>query len=195
VESDVMLAVGNTVKLLPLLLTPPTFTTTLPVVAPDGTVTAMLVSLQEVAVAVVPLNFTVLVPCVAPKLVPVIVTGAVTAPEVTERLVMLGDDEPVTVNVTPLLEVPPLDTTTGPVVAPAGTAAVIAVLVQFDVLAVTPLKVTLDVWPPEPKFDPLMVTELPIEPEFGLRVEIVCDAANVASSIVHARTNMRKWLN
>ena len=45
-----------TVKLTPLLATPPTVTTTLPVVAPDGTGATMLVALQLVGVAAVPLN-------------------------------------------------------------------------------------------------------------------------------------------
>ena len=38
-----------TVKLTPLLATPPTVTSTFPVVAPVGTVTTMLVALQLVA--------------------------------------------------------------------------------------------------------------------------------------------------
>ncbi len=66
----------------PLLAVPNTVTTTLPVVAPAGTVTAMLAALQLVTVAAVPLNFTVLVDCVAPKFVPVIVIESPTAPEV-----------------------------------------------------------------------------------------------------------------
>jgi hypothetical protein len=51
-----------TTKLTPLLATPDTVTTTFPLVAPLGTVVAMEVVLQLVVVAVVPLNFTVLVP-------------------------------------------------------------------------------------------------------------------------------------
>ena len=51
-----------TVKRTALLAMPPTVTTTLPVVAPTGTGTVMLVALQLVGVAVVPLNFTVLRP-------------------------------------------------------------------------------------------------------------------------------------
>jgi len=43
-----------------------------------------------IVVAVVPLNFAVLVPCGEPKLVPVIVTDAPTAPEVGDNVVMLG---------------------------------------------------------------------------------------------------------
>jgi hypothetical protein len=58
----VMLGAATTEKLLPLLATPDTVTTTFPVVAPVGTVAVMLVALQPVAVAVVPLNLTVLVP-------------------------------------------------------------------------------------------------------------------------------------
>ena len=50
----------------------------------------MLVALQVVAVAAVPLNLTVLVPCVAPKFAPVIVTDAPTNPDVGFKLVMLG---------------------------------------------------------------------------------------------------------
>ncbi len=83
---------GITVKPTPLLTTPPTVTTTFPVVAAGGTVTPMLVALQELAVpADTPLNVTVLVPCVAPKLVPVIATGVPTAPDVGFKLVMLTD--------------------------------------------------------------------------------------------------------
>jgi hypothetical protein len=62
----------------------------LPVAAPEGTVTPMLVALQLVAVAVVPLNVTVLVPWVTPKLVPLMVTAAPTAPVFGVKLVMLG---------------------------------------------------------------------------------------------------------
>jgi hypothetical protein len=55
-----ILGAGTTVKLTPLLATPPAaVTTTLPVVAPFGTEATMLVSLQLVTVACVPLNFAV----------------------------------------------------------------------------------------------------------------------------------------
>jgi hypothetical protein len=52
-----------TVKLTPLLATPPTVTTTFPLVAPVGTGATMLVAVQfaGVIVAAVPLNVTVLV--------------------------------------------------------------------------------------------------------------------------------------
>src|SRR5258708_37850139 len=67
----VMLGGGKvTVKVTPLLAVPPTVTTTLPVVAPTGTGTAMLVVRQLAGVAPLPLNVTVLVPSVAPRFGP-----------------------------------------------------------------------------------------------------------------------------
>src|ERR1700720_4372232 len=86
----VMLGAETTVKLTPLLFTPLANTTTFPVVAPLGAVTAMLVALQLVTLAAVPLNETVPLPWVEPKFVPVIVTAAPTAPVVGDRLVVLG---------------------------------------------------------------------------------------------------------
>jgi hypothetical protein len=87
-----LVRVGGTVTVneTPLLASPPTVTTTLPVVAPAGTGTKMLVADQLVGVAAVPLNVTVLVPLVAPKLVPAIVTAVATGPLVGVRLVMVG---------------------------------------------------------------------------------------------------------
>jgi hypothetical protein len=85
-----------------LLIWPPTVTTTLPVVAPDGTGATMLVALQLLGVAVVPLNLTVLLPCVAPKFAPAIVTDVPTKPDAGDKLVMLGAGT-VTVKLTPLL--------------------------------------------------------------------------------------------
>ena len=101
----VMLGANTTVNEDPLLAMLLTVTTTLPVVAPVGTVAMIEVALQlPIVVAVVPLNFTVLVPCVEPKFVPVIVTDAPTAPVVGDRLVMLGVGS--TVNADPLLFTP-----------------------------------------------------------------------------------------
>ena len=96
----VMLGTGTTVKLTPLLLAPLAFTTTLPVVAPVGTVATIDVALQLVTVAVVPLKFTV--PWVVLKLVPAIVTGAPIEPEVGDKLLMIGK----TVKLEPLLSMP-----------------------------------------------------------------------------------------
>jgi len=52
--------------------------------------TAIEVLLQLLAVAVAPLNVTVLVPCVEPKFVPAIVTDVPAIPEDGERLVIVG---------------------------------------------------------------------------------------------------------
>src|SRR3989475_6543141 len=138
-----MLGAGTvTVKLTPLLATLPTVTTTFPVVAPAGTGATMLVALQLVGAVVVPLNVTVLVPCVAPKFAPAIVTDAPTNPEVGFKLVMLGAGT-VTVKLTPLLAAPPTVTTTFPVVSHAGTGPPILVALQPGAVAVVPLNLTL----------------------------------------------------
>ncbi len=60
----------RTVNASPLLVALPTVTTMFPVVACAGTVVVMRVLLQLVGVAAVPLNVTVLLPCVAPKCAP-----------------------------------------------------------------------------------------------------------------------------
>lgn len=88
---DTLLMLGAgivTVKETPLLAWPLTVTTTLPVVAPFGTGTTMDVALQLVGVAAVPLNVTVLVPWLDPKVVPVIVTEVPVGPEVGDKLLM-----------------------------------------------------------------------------------------------------------
>src|SRR4029077_10588592 len=76
--SDVRAGGTATVNATPLLARPPTVTTTAPVVAPAGTGTTRLVAVQIVGVAAVLLNVPVLVPLVAPKFVPVIVTAVPT---------------------------------------------------------------------------------------------------------------------
>ena len=81
---------GPVMNLTRLLLTPPTVTTTFPVVAPDGTGTEMLVELQLVGAAGVLLKVTVLDPCADPKFVPLIVTAVPAGPNVGLKLVMLG---------------------------------------------------------------------------------------------------------
>src|SRR5262249_49411218 len=130
-----------TVNATPLLSVPPTFTTMLPVVAPAGTRATILESLQLEALAAVPLNLTVLVPWVAPKLAPEIVTTAVTIPDDGEMPAIPGAF--VTVKFTPLLATLETVTTTLPVVAPAGTRAVIPAPVQLVGEAAVPLKVTV----------------------------------------------------
>ncbi len=162
-EMLVMLSISTTVKATPLLEAPKTVTTTFPVVAPVGTVTAMLVALQFVAVAAVPLNVTVLFPCVGPKFMPVIVTGAPTAPDVTDKLVMLGVES--TVKFTPFVFTPLAFTTTFPVVAPVGTVTAMLVALHVPTVAVVPLNVTVLLPWVAPKFDPVIVTAAPTAPD------------------------------
>jgi hypothetical protein len=91
-------AVGAvTVKADALLATPPTVTTTFPVVAPLGTGTTMLLADQVVGVPAVPLKVTRLVPCVAPKFVPAIVTEVPTGPAAGDTLVIVGPELAATV--------------------------------------------------------------------------------------------------
>ena len=153
---------GATVNATPLLATPPVVTTTFPVVAPFGTEVDMLVVLQLVVVAAVPLKVTV---PEAPKFVPVMVTGVPTAPEVGFRFVIAGD----TVKGEPLLDTPPVVTTTLPVVAPAGTEVEMLVALQLVVVAVVPLNVTV---PEAPKLVPVMVTGVPTGPWAGFKLVI-----------------------
>jgi hypothetical protein len=179
-----LLMLGNTVNATPLLFTPLAKTTTLPVVAPVGTVTLIEVALQLVTVAVVPLNFTVPVPCVEPKFVPVTVTAAPTAPDVGDKLVRLGADT--TVNETPLLAVPLTVTTTLPVVAPVGTVATIDVALQLPmVVTAVPLNLTVLVPWVEPKFVPVIVTDAPTAPEVGDKLVMLGAAKEAPEDTTH----------
>jgi hypothetical protein len=162
----VTVGVATTVKLTPLLAVPPTVTTALPVVAPAGTGTTMVVADQLVGVAVVPLNRTVLAPCVAPKFVPVIVTDVPTGPLAGARFVMVGAAT-VTVKLSPLLARPPTITTILPVVAPVGTGTTMLVADQLVGVAAVPLNVTVLVPCVAPKFAPESVTDVPTGPLVG----------------------------
>jgi len=168
----VILGAAVTVKFAPLLAPLPTVTTTLPVVAPAGTVTTMLVALQLVTLALLlaPLNITVLVPCVAPKLVPAIVTGAPTAPEVGDRLVMPG----VTVKLELLLAWLPTVTTTAALPKLKLLGTVTAMLVALQLVTLAPVLPKFTVLPPcvEPKLVPVIVTAVPTGPEVGDRLVI-----------------------
>jgi hypothetical protein len=97
----VILGAGTTVKVTPLLLVELTFTSTGPVVAPEGTAVEILVLLQSDTLAGVPLNVTVLLPWLDPKFAPVMVTAAPTAAELGDKLVMAGADDPPPVTAAP----------------------------------------------------------------------------------------------
>jgi len=169
-----------TVNVTPLLATPETVTTTFPVVAPLGTGTTIVVAFQLVGVPTVPLNVTVLVPCVVPKFVPVIVTELPAVPVVGLRLVMLGVGS--TVNATPLLAAPETVTTTFPVVAPLGTGTTILVALQLVGVAEIPLNVTVLVPCDVPKFVPVIVTGVPTAPDVGLRLVMLAGAPEPAAA-------------
>ena len=173
-DTLVMLGAGTvTVKLTPLLAWAPTVTITFPVVAPIGTGTTMLVALQLVGIAAVPLKLTALVPCVLPKLVPLIVTGVPTGPEVGDRPVIAGIGLVVTAKLAALLARPATVAITLPVVAPAGTGATMLVPLQLVGVATVPLKLTVLVPCIAPKFAPVIVTEVPTRPDVGDRLAIL----------------------
>lgn len=132
---------GCAVKKTPSLAAPPTVTTSGPDVAAAGTEVTSEVLLQDVTVAVTPLNVTVLLPWVAPNPVPVIVTTSPVFAEFGLTDVTLKPDE--TVKLRPLLAAPPTDTTTFPVVAPFGTAATISPSLQLVAVAAVPLNLTV----------------------------------------------------
>src|SRR5262245_62867615 len=119
----------------------------------------MLVTLQLVTVAAVPLNVTVLDPCVEPKFEPEIVTAVPTGPELGVRLVIVGVDN--TVKLTPLLATPLTVTTTLPVLAPLGTVTPMLVTLQLVTVAAVPLNVTVLDPCVEPDLKPKRVNSVP----------------------------------
>lgn len=77
-----------------------------------------------------------------------------------------------TVKLTPLLAVPPTNTTTLPVVAPVGTGTTIALSLQLTGAVVVPLNLrVLDPWL-DPNPAPVTVTVAPIPPSVGVRLEM-----------------------
>ena len=89
--SVVIVATAVTENGTPLLGPDGVFTTTFPAVAPAGTAATITVELQLLMVAAVPLNVTELVPCVVPKLAPLIVTSDPTVPWVGVSAEIEGD--------------------------------------------------------------------------------------------------------
>ena len=163
-------------KFATLVAVPPGVVTEIfPVVAPVGTVAVICVAEFTVNdVALVVLNFTTLVvkfvPLTVPlKFVPVIVTDVPTGPKVGVNEVIVGAGTGVTVKLVALVACPAaVYTWIGPVVAPAGTAAVAPVVLGFvgvtrlEVLKRTPVTVELNV--------PLIVTVEPTMPLAGEKV-------------------------
>jgi hypothetical protein len=174
-EMDEITGPVITVKKTAEPVIPDAVTVTSPLVAPDGTGTIICVGLQFVGVAAVVLNITVLVPWVAPKSVPVIVTDVPTRPAVGDKLEIFG--VPGVAKDTPLLAVPDTVTITGPFVAPDGTGATMLAALQLVGVAAVPLNVTVLVPCVDPKFVPVIVTEVPAGPAVG-------DKLNIAGPVV-----------
>lgn len=120
-----LLIVGacNTVKLVPLVATPPAVVTDIgPVVAAEGTVAIIFIPLN-LKLALIPLKATRVAPF---RLLPLMVTAAPTPPIVGEKLTIVGGALETTLKVEPLVaEPPPVVTAIKPLVAAGGTVAVI----------------------------------------------------------------------
>lgn len=128
------------------------------------------VAFQLSTAIAVPASVTVLLPWVAPKLLPVIVIALPTGPDVGEMLVMLGG--PVTVKLIPLLGSPETVTTMSPDVAPEGTVAMINAPLQLTTVIDVPASVTVLEPCVVPKLDPKMFTEVVTGPDVGDKLPI-----------------------
>lgn len=169
-----LVILGAIPKITVLLVAPETVTATptlLNADRPTGTTATMLVSLQLVTEAAREPNVIELVPCVAPKPVPEMVTEVPEGPVAGLRLEISGPA--VTVKATPLLATLATVTTTLPLVAPEGTVVNMAVLVQLLGAARVPLKVTVLVPWLAPKLPPDIFTDEVTGPAVGLRLVMV----------------------
>lgn len=162
---------GATVKFAELVPVPPGVVTLMgPVMALAGTVAVILVAKFTLKAADMPLNLTDVAPV---KVVPVIVTLVPTAPPVGVKLVTSG----LTLKLAALIAVPAgVVTPIFPVVAPAGTIAVIL----FDAFTVKVDDVPFHVTAVAPvKLDPLIVTLAPTTPLPGEKPVIRGATVNV----------------
>jgi len=158
---------GTTVNALVLVAVPAGVVTPIsPVVAPAGTVAWITVSEVTVKLALAPLNVTAVAPL---KPVPLIGTLVPTGPLAGAKPVIAGGGT--TVNALLLVAVPAgVVTPIGPVVAPAGTVAWIALSEVTVKLALAPLNATA-VAPVS--FVPLIATLVPTGPLVGVKPVIV----------------------
>lgn len=131
----------------------------MPDVDPLGTDTTMLVGVQLVDVAGIPLKVTVLEPWEGPKFTPEIVTELPTAPATGDKLLIKGVCD--TLNGTPLLTSPFAVITIFPDVAFIGTGTSMLVELQLVGDAAVPLNVKVLEPCAEPKFVPPIITEAP----------------------------------
>jgi hypothetical protein len=188
-----------TVKLVALVAVPPGVVTAIgPVVAPPGTVAVIWVFESTVKLAVVLLNFTAEAPR---KPVPVTCTEVPTGPLVGSNEVIVGTGEAVTVKFVALVAVPSgFVTEIAPVLAPAGTVAVIVCVLLIVKVAETPSNRTAVTSGSGPlKLSPVISTGVPTGPLVGVNDEMVGAAANADSApgmaIVSAtsRTTKEVW--
>lgn len=95
-----------------------------------------------------------------------------------------------TVNITGLLSAPPTVTITFPVVAAAGTVAVMLLELQEPMVAPAPLKVTvLEPWLP-PKFAPAITMVEPAAPKLGDRFVITGDDPEGIAGLILTATSL-----
>ena len=127
-----------TVKFCDGDLTPAIVTQAGPVSVPGGRMAVICESLQEVIVARLPLNWTVLLYCAEPKLLPEMTTLPFTGPVDGVKAAMAG--APSTVKGDALLVALNLVTVKDPLVAVEGKVAVMLVSLQVDTLSCTPFK-------------------------------------------------------
>jgi hypothetical protein len=171
-----------TVKFVELVAVPLGVITRIgPVVAPVGTATVILVPAPFTAKpgAFTLSNETAVAPV---RLLPLILTDVPTGPLVGLNDVIVGAAAPVTLKFVELVAVPSgLATAIGPVVAPAGTVAVILCPLSIVNVADVPSKLTLVTSGPL-KLLPWIVTEVPTGPLVGENELIVGAAANAASA-------------
>jgi hypothetical protein len=169
-----------TVKLVALVAVPPGVVTAIcPVVAPPGTVAVIWVFESTVKVASVLLNITADAPR---KPVPVTCTEVPTGPLVGSNEVIVGTGEAVTVKFVALVAVPSAFVTEiAPVVAPAGTVAVIVCVLLIVKVAETPSNRTAVTSGSGPlKLSPAISTGVPTGPLVGVNDEMVGATANAA---------------
>ena len=161
----VKLLIAGVIVKFPVLVPVPVGVVTLmrPVVAPAGAVAVILIAVLTVKVAEVPLNVTDVAPV---KFVPLMITLVLTGPRAGEKLLTRG----ATVKLLELVAVPAdVVTLIGPVVALAGTVALIWVLRLPLKAAEVPLNLTAVV---PVKFAPVMVTLAPTAPLGGATLVI-----------------------
>lgn len=154
-----------------------------PVVAPMGTLVVIVLAVNLVIVAFIPLKVT----CVGAlsRLLPVMVTVVPIGPEDGVNPVIVGGG--FTVKTWVMVVVPPgVVTEIGPVVAPCGTFTVSVVAVALSTWARMPLNLTIFLDGIGSKSDPLMVTCVPTAPDVGLKLVMVGGRATMKLCVLVA---------